>query len=198
MEIGVGSYSHLPSRLYLCSLSGTWRCGFWSQCSQHQTWCHTQSYVQQRLRRTYCLQVCSSRVGGREVFCRFRALWRCSDASQTSGRRAGSSRRGKLRPALVSSSRLILCGATRAASWKNQRKRFNIYNKLDSSVHMLQPSVRLHQCGSSCESCKLSLWEAHVRKHDASYFTMSHSLLFHFQATQGEFHSSHLRMPTTS
>lgn len=97
--------------MYLCSLSGTWRCGLWSQCSQRQTWQRTGSSVQQQrhLGPHHCLWCGPNRTYGEEVVCTLQASGQRSDASQTSGRRAERPRRGKLQPALVSSSRLILC-----------------------------------------------------------------------------------------
>lgn len=133
----------LYSHMYLCSLCGTWRCGFWFQCSQRQTWWHTGSSVQQQRRlwpyhRLWCGL---NQTGGEEVVCTLPASRQRSDALQTSGRQAERPRRGKVQPASVSSSRLILCGATTAAGCRTVRatKENNIHIKLEMFFHKLQP-----------------------------------------------------------
>lgn len=93
--------------------SGTWRCGLWSQCSQHQTWRHTGSWL-------HCpLHFCAVHAGHVEVVCR---CWVCgwsSDASQTSGRPSDRSQRWRLRPLWTSSLPLILCAAAEPSPNRN-------------------------------------------------------------------------------
>ncbi len=171
------------THLYLCPLSGTWRRGFWSQCSQHQTWCHTRSSVQQH-RQALQLRAVWWQEGGGEVVCRLRALWQHSDASQTSGRRAGSPRRGKLRPALVSSSWLILCGATRGASWtpsggikeNTSLSPTNWKNTLQLQWGVLSSCWIPETTPSWFKHFWLVSRGTHVVTHDASYFTVSYRL----------------------
>lgn len=93
--------------------SGTWRCGLWSQCSQHQTWCRTGSCL-------HCpLHFCAVHAGHVEVVCRCWVWGWSSDASQTSGRPSDRSQRWRLRPLWTSSSPLIMCAAAEPSPNRN-------------------------------------------------------------------------------